>query len=78
MEKTEALLTQDLNSRVAELGRERHNAEQFQKQLNIQNSAHEELVTLFKNTQSALIEELTKEGGVLAGMLKMESSTQDK
>jgi hypothetical protein len=63
---------------MIELSRTRHTAEQYQKQLIAQDSSHKELVDLLKNTQSNIVDELTKEGGVLARVLNSESSTLAK
>jgi hypothetical protein len=76
--KNNALLQADLNSRVSELGRERHIAERLQKQLNVQNAAHNELIELFKNTQASVLEDLTKNGGVLANLLNFDKPILEK
>jgi len=71
-------LNADLERRVIEVARERHNAEQFQKQLAVQNSAHKEFVETLKNIQPSMRDELTKDGGILAKLLSSENSKTAK
>jgi hypothetical protein len=75
---TTSILQKDLERRVDELGYERHAKEQLQRQLSSQNEAHKELVQLVKATQAGVVDELTKDGGLLARVLSSESSTQVK
>lgn len=72
------MLQSDLNARVLDLGRERHNTEQLQKSLNAQNEAHRELLAALKKTQTTMVDELTKERSVLGGIINSESSIQTK
>lgn len=78
MTRSNQLLNTDLERRVAELARERHNAEQFQKQLAVQNSAHKELVESLKKIQPNIVDELTKDDGIFAKLLSSESCTTAK
>lgn len=78
VERTNQLLHSDLDARVLDLGRERHNTEQLQKSLNTQNEAHRELIATLKKAQTAIVDELTKEGSVLAGIVNSENSIQTK
>lgn len=78
MTRSNALLKTDLDKNMIELGRTRHTAEHYQKQFIAQDSSHKELIELLKNTQSNIVDELTKEGGVLARVLNSESSTLAK
>jgi septal ring factor EnvC (AmiA/AmiB activator) len=75
---TTSILQKDLERRVDEIGHERHAKEQLQRQLSSQNEAHKELVQLLKKTQAGVVDELTKDGGLLARVLNSESSTQAK
>jgi hypothetical protein len=70
------MLQADLDRNVIELGRERHNAAQLHKQLNTQAEAQKELTEHLKNTRSGIIDDLTKEDGILAKILSLESSTE--
>jgi hypothetical protein len=63
---------------MLDLGRERHNTEQLQKSLNAQNKFHRELVETLKKGQKTIIDELTKEGSVLASIVNSENSIQTK
>ena len=63
---------------MLELGRERHNSEQLQKNLNAQNQAHKELIESMNNMGPNLIKELTKEGSLLTDILDLENSIQTK
>ena len=72
------MLQSELNARMVDLGRERHNTEQLQKSLNAQNEAHKELIETLKKAQSAIVDELTKEGSVLASIVNSENSVQKK
>jgi hypothetical protein len=76
--RTNELLQSDLNARMLDLGRERHNTEQLQKSLNAQNKFHRELVETLKKGQKTIIDELTKEGSVLASIVNSENSIQTK
>lgn len=76
--KTNKLLQSDLDKNVIELGRERHAVSQLQKQLNAQTEAHKELIEHLKNTRSGIIDDLTRESGILARILYSESSAQEK
>lgn len=76
--RTNDLLKVELERNVLELGRERHLSEQFQKQLNAQSSSHNEIVELLKNTKTSIVDDLTKEGGVLARLLTSDNTTQTK
>lgn len=75
---TTSILQKDLERMVDELGYERNTKEQLQRQLSSQNEAHKELVQLMKKTQAGVVDELTKDGGLLARVLSSESSTQVK
>ena len=75
---TTSILQKDLERRVDELGYERNTKEQLQRQLSSQNEAHKELVQLMKKTQAGVVDELTKDGGLLARVLSSENSTQVK
>lgn len=75
---TTSILQKDLERMVDELGYERNTKEQLQRQLSSQNEAHKELVQLMKKTQAGVVDELTKDGGLLARVLSSESSTQAK
>ena len=72
------LLQSELNARMVDLGRERHNTEQLQKNLNLQNETHKELVEAFKRAQSTIVDELTKEGSVLANLVNSDQSIHAK
>ena len=63
---------------MVDLGRERHNTEQLQKNLNLQNETHKELVEAFKRAQSTIVDELTKEGSVLANLVNSDQSIHAK
>ena len=78
VEKTNVLLQSELNARMVDLGRERHNTEQLQKNLNLQNETHKELVEAFKRAQSTIVDELTKEGSVLANLVNSDQSIHAK
>ena len=75
---TTSILQKDLERMVDELGYERNTKEQLQRQLSSQNEAHKELVQLMKKTQAGVVDELTKDGGLLARVLSSENSTQVK
>jgi hypothetical protein len=70
------MLQADLDRSVIELGRERHNAAQLHKQLNAQSEAQKELIEHLKKTRSGIIDDLTKEDGILAKILSFESSAE--
>jgi hypothetical protein len=72
------LLNSDLDKRVLELGRERHHSEQYQNQLNGQAAAHKEVVEQLTKYHTGIMDELTKEDGILARILSSESATQAK
>lgn len=72
------MLQSDLEKNMIELGRERHNASQFQRLFNAQLDAHKELVEHLRNTKSGIIEDLTSENGILAAILQCKNSTQEK
>lgn len=76
--RTNGLLKVELERNVLELGRERHLSEQYQKQLNAQSSSHKELVELLKNTQTSIVDDLTKEGGILTRLLTSDNTTKTK
>ena len=72
------LLQSDLNARMIDLGRERHNAGQLQKNLNAQSETYKELVETLQKSPSAIVDELTKEGSVLAILINSENSIRAK
>lgn len=78
VEKTNVLLQSELNARMVDLGRERHSTEQLQKNLNTQSESHKELVETFKRAQSTMVDELTKEGSVLANLVNSDQSIHAK
>jgi hypothetical protein len=73
-----AMLQSDLNDRILDLGRERYNTEQLQKSLNAQQESHKELIAALSKSQSAIVDELTKEGSVLSNLVNSESLLQAK
>ena len=72
------LLQSDLNARMIDLGRERHNTGQLQKNLNAQSKTYRELVETLQKSPSTVVDELTKEGSVLAKLINSENSIQAK
>jgi hypothetical protein len=78
VERANELLQSELNARMLDLGRERHNTEQLQKSQNAQNESQKELLETLKKAQSTIVNELTKEGGVLASLINSEASIQAK
>jgi hypothetical protein len=78
VKRSDHLHNKELEQRVAELGRERHNVAQCQKQLTTQSSSHAELVELVKSTQTKIVDELTKDGSLLSRVMSLESSTLAK
>ena len=63
---------------MIDLGRERHNAGQLQKNLNAQSETYKELVETLQKSPSAIVDELTKEGSVLAILINSENSIRAK
>ena len=61
-----------------ELGRERHNVSQLQKQLNMQIEAHQELISNLKTVRCDIVEDLTNESGMLMTILRSGDSIQEK
>ena len=78
VQQTNLLMQSELNARMVDLGRERHNTEQLQKNPSTQNESHKALTEILKETQSALVDDLTKEGSVLANVFNSEQSLQAK
>lgn len=76
--RSNELLKADLDKTIIELGRERHKADRFQKQLIAGASSHNELVQLLKNSQTKIVDELVKDGGILGRFLESGSSTLAK
>lgn len=70
------MLQLDLDARVLDLGRERHNTQQLQKSLNAQSEAYRELVATLRKAKTTIVDELTREGGLLAGIVNSENSIQ--
>lgn len=77
-QRTNDLLQSDLNARMLDLGRERHNTEQLQKSLDAQKESHKELVEIVQKSHLSVLDELTKGGSVLAGVVNTENSIQTK
>ena len=63
---------------MVDLGRERHNTEQLQKNLNTQNESHKEFVEAFKRAQLTIVDELAKEGSMLANLVNSDQSIHAK
>ncbi|KAG9246922.1 hypothetical protein BJ878DRAFT_558681 [Calycina marina] len=77
--QSKSILQKDLDSRLLDLGRERHNTELLQKQLKEQSENHKELVELIKNdTSSNVLHELTKSGGMIETLMKSDNSIKDR
>jgi len=72
-------LQRDLNERLLDLGRERHNTEQLQRLLKGQTENHKELVELIKSdAPSKVIQELVKHGGIIESVLESGNLTRER
>ena len=61
-----------------ELAREKHQVEQLEKSRSDPLDSHKVLVELLKNTAKEVVDELSKEEGLLAKVLEQGKSTQAK
>lgn len=72
------LLQSDLDKNAMELGRERHNVSQLQKQLNVQTEAHQELIGHVKTIRCDIVGDLTSKGEMLMMIMRSGDSIQEK
>jgi len=72
-------LQKDLDERLLDLGRERHNTKTLHKQLTGQKEMHKELVALIKSdTPAMILVELAKNGGIIQKLLESGNLTRER
>ncbi|CZR51886.1 uncharacterized protein PAC_01763 [Phialocephala subalpina] len=76
--KNNELLQNTLDDRLKDLGTEKHNTDQLQKNLDAQTTAWGELVELVKQIPSDTSKAINGDDGTLAKLLSSENTTQEK